>query len=92
MARQVTGVRTILDAGKKVCRMVDRFGVTRLAAATSEEFALAAAAFAAACKAIEIVDDFIVLVDRTPGGTGANDEDIISGPGTLANELEDDVL
>jgi len=89
MARQVFGTQAILLAARKICRLVDRFGSIILARQTSPEFAQAVVALVTACKALDALDDFVAVIDRTPGGTGQNDEDLPTGGGTLANENED---
>lgn len=89
MARQVFGTQAIIDSTRRICRLVARFGTSKLALQTSPEFAAAVAALVAACEVFEALDDYGAVTDRTAGGTGANDEDLSSGSGTLANELED---
>ncbi len=88
MARNVNGVSTILGAARLICKMVKRFGTAPLAERTSVEFAGAVAALALACTALEAMDDFVNVIDRTGGGSGALDEDItqLGQTGTLANE------
>lgn len=89
MARQVFGTQAILKLARGICRLVDRFGTVILGRQTSPEFAQAVAALVAACKALDALDDYVAVIDRTAGGTGQNDEDLPTGGGTLANELED---
>lgn len=89
MARQVTGTQGILKAARVICRLVNRFGVVRLAGQTSPEFAAACAALAVACAALDAADDFVAVIDRTPqdGGTGSYNEDItLTGTAGETNE------
>jgi hypothetical protein len=92
MARNVDGVTSILKAARVICRMVDRFGVVVLAARTSPEFAAAATALAAACKALEALDNVVDLIDRkvSDAGTGSFDEDLPVGVtvGSLSQEAQ----
>lgn len=59
MPRQ-TGVPSIIEAARKICRLVDRFGTSTLTPNTTPEFTAAVLALVLACKAFE-------AIDSTPG-------------------------
>lgn len=63
MARD--GTSTILEASRKICKMVATFGVVRFAQRTTPEFGAAVSALVAACNAFEALDDFPGEIDQT---------------------------
>lgn len=69
---RVNGVSTIYDAAKIICRMVGKYGTAYIPSRTSPEFETAVIALVAACHALEVIDDYVMQIDRT-GGTGPED-------------------
>jgi hypothetical protein len=69
-----TGASSILEASRKICRMVGLYGTSGFQALTEDEvFTAAVAALAAACQAFEALDDYPGQIDRT-APIGAGDE------------------
>jgi len=63
MAR--TGIPTVIDAARLICKMVGVYGTPGLSAATTPEFAAAVLALVAACNAFTALDDYPGEIDRT---------------------------
>lgn len=64
MAGGRTGTSTIYYLAKKICKMVNVYGASDLAARTSSEFRTAVLALVSACMAFEALDNFPFQVDR----------------------------
>lgn len=74
MARTVNGVSTILYASRIICRMVGRFGVAALAAATTPEMATAVTGLRDACMAFDALDNYPGQIDKVAPDGPEDDE------------------
>lgn len=64
MAKTKTGSSSIIRFARKICRLVNTYGATDLAARTSDAYAAAVTALVAACMAFEALDDYPAQIDR----------------------------
>ena len=62
MAR--TGTSTIIQASRKICRMVAIYGASDLATVTTPAMAAAVTALVVACQAFEALDDHPAEIDN----------------------------
>jgi len=64
MAGSRTGTPSIVDAARKICRMVGTYGAADLSAKTTPAFAAAVATLVAACAVLQALDDNLLKIDR----------------------------
>lgn len=65
MPKKRDGVWSAYMAAKKVCRIHAKYGIGRLSDRLGFSFANAFALLAAACAAVDLVDDYVLEIDRT---------------------------
>lgn len=70
MSRNVDGSSTIIQSTRRICRMVGKYGIGGITAATNSTpaFAAAVVALVAACQVWEALDDYPGEIDQTAGG------------------------
>jgi len=65
MAGSKTGTPTIIQAARKICKMVAVYGAGDLATVANDEFRTAVLALVVACQALELLDDQPFEIDHT---------------------------
>ena len=73
MAGSRTGTPTIVRLARRICKLVQVFGASDLAARTTPEFAAAVEGLVAACMAFQALDDYPMEID-TPPPLGPEDQ------------------
>lgn len=73
MPKKRDGVWIAWKAAREVCRIHAKYGIGRLNERLGFPFANAFAMLAAACAAVELIDDYVLEIDRT-APLGSEDE------------------